>query len=118
MREISGDHSGGETPVPIPNTAVKPTSADGTALATGWESRSLPGISLLYLAPKGAFLYSERQQTPARHLTLQHTESPARGREGIGQCPVAGSGRAGIAPRVTGPVSIIRLHETQGALSN
>ena len=46
MREISGDHSGGETPVPIPNTAVKPTSADGTALATGWESRSLPGISL------------------------------------------------------------------------
>src|SRR3989442_14188105 len=46
IREISGDHSGGETPVPIPNTAVKPTSADGTALATGWESRSLPGISL------------------------------------------------------------------------
>src|SRR5580704_17611165 len=50
MREISGDHSGGETPVPIPNTAVKPTSADGTALATGWESRSLPGISLLSVA--------------------------------------------------------------------
>src|SRR5437879_3986437 len=45
QEEISGDHSGGETPVPIPNTAVKPTSADGTALATGWESRSLPGIS-------------------------------------------------------------------------
>ena len=48
-REISGDHSGGETPVPIPNTAVKPTSADGTALATGWKSRSLPGISLFVL---------------------------------------------------------------------
>ena len=48
-REISGDHSGGETPVPIPNTAVKPTSADGTALATGWKSRSLPGISLFCL---------------------------------------------------------------------
>ncbi len=27
-----GGHSGGVTPVPIPNTAVKPTSADGT-----WE---------------------------------------------------------------------------------
>ena len=27
---ISGGHGGGETPVPIPNTAVKPTSADGT----------------------------------------------------------------------------------------
>ena len=47
-KEVSGDHSGGETPVPIPNTAVKPASADGTALATGWESRSLPGISLLF----------------------------------------------------------------------
>ena len=34
---------GGEvTPVPIPNTEVKPSSADGTALVTGWESRSLP----------------------------------------------------------------------------
>ena len=53
MREISGDHSGGETPVPIPNTAVKPTSADGTALATGWESRSLPGISLLFFLLSG-----------------------------------------------------------------
>src|SRR2546426_11681969 len=28
---VSGGDSGGETPVPIPNTAVKPSSADGTA---------------------------------------------------------------------------------------
>src|SRR6184192_1659875 len=28
---VSGGESGGETPVPIPNTAVKPSSADGTA---------------------------------------------------------------------------------------
>jgi hypothetical protein len=27
---ISGGHSGGVTPVPIPNTEVKPASADGT----------------------------------------------------------------------------------------
>jgi hypothetical protein len=26
-----GGHSGGEPPVPIPNTEVKPSSADGTA---------------------------------------------------------------------------------------
>ena len=32
------------TPVPIPNTAVKLFSADGTAVATPWESRSPPGI--------------------------------------------------------------------------
>ena len=40
---FSGDYSIGETPVPIPNTEVKPYCADGTALETGWESRSLPG---------------------------------------------------------------------------
>ena len=34
----------GATPVPIPNTEVKPSSADGTALATVWESRLLPGL--------------------------------------------------------------------------
>ncbi len=39
-----GGNSGGETPVPIPNTVVKPSSADGTSLATGWESRTLPGF--------------------------------------------------------------------------
>src|SRR5438876_5605140 len=37
-----GGHSGGETPGPIPNPEVKPSRADGTALETGWESRSPP----------------------------------------------------------------------------
>ena len=32
----------GETPVPIPNTMVKPRAADGTALETVWESRWPP----------------------------------------------------------------------------
>ena len=32
----------GETPVPIPNTMVKPQTADGTALETVWESRWPP----------------------------------------------------------------------------
>ena len=32
----------GETPVPIPNTMVKPQAADGTMLETAWESRWLP----------------------------------------------------------------------------
>jgi hypothetical protein len=41
-----GDHSEGETPVPIPNTEVKPFSADGTAWATVWESRTLPRLKL------------------------------------------------------------------------
>ena len=31
-----------ETPVPIPNTTVKPEAADDTALETVWKSRWLP----------------------------------------------------------------------------
>ena len=31
-----------ETPVPISNTMVKPSAADGTILETVWESRWLP----------------------------------------------------------------------------
>src|SRR5919108_3771651 len=37
-----GGHSGGGTPLPIPNRAVKPASADGTRRATSRESRSPP----------------------------------------------------------------------------
>ncbi len=39
-----GGYRGEETPVTIPNTEVKLPSADGTAGATLWESRSLPGF--------------------------------------------------------------------------
>jgi hypothetical protein len=40
-----GGYRSRATPVPIPNTEVKPATADGTARATLWESRSLPGVS-------------------------------------------------------------------------
>ena len=50
----------GETPVPIPNTMVKPQEADGTALETVWESRWLPN----HLRKKAkAFLYRYRHDT-------------------------------------------------------
>ena len=39
---LFGGHSGEAPPVPIPNTEVKLFSADGTAWATMWESRSPP----------------------------------------------------------------------------
>ena len=35
----------GDTPVPIPNTMVKTSAADGTALETVWESRWLPALN-------------------------------------------------------------------------
>ena len=41
-----GGNGGGVTPLPIPNREVKPSSADGTARETGWESRSPPQYCL------------------------------------------------------------------------
>ena len=37
-----GGDSGGVPHVPIPNTTVKPSSADGTWTAGSWESRTSP----------------------------------------------------------------------------
>ena len=45
--EFLGDHGEGVTPVPIPNTEVKPFSADGTAWVTVWESRTLPRLKVV-----------------------------------------------------------------------
>ena len=42
--KFAGGHRIRVTPVPIPNTEVKPDTADGTAWETAWESRSLPAL--------------------------------------------------------------------------
>ena len=42
VNTISGGNSKRDPPVPIPNTEVKPLSADGTWLETARESRSSP----------------------------------------------------------------------------
>ena len=44
--KFAGGHRIRVTPVPIPNTEVKPDTADGTAWETVWESRSLPAVIL------------------------------------------------------------------------
>src|SRR3954452_4174822 len=49
---ISGGYGVGETPLPIPNRAVKPHSADGTWLARARESRS-PPVYLMKEPPDG-----------------------------------------------------------------
>ena len=41
----SGGDSEGVTPDPIPNSAVKPLCADGTAREVVWESRTLPDLN-------------------------------------------------------------------------
>ena len=45
--QFPGGHTAGVTPVPIPNTVVKPRRADDTALVTVWERRSPPGFFLM-----------------------------------------------------------------------
>jgi hypothetical protein len=44
MHTFSGGYAEGVTPVPIPNTEVKPLWADDTARVAVWESRSLPEL--------------------------------------------------------------------------
>ena len=63
--KISGGDSERDPPVPIPNTEVKPFSADGTWLETARESRTLPDSTkepcfcrVLFLCPSaGESLY-------------------------------------------------------------
>jgi hypothetical protein len=43
LLKFSGGSVERVTPVPIPNTEVKPLGADGTALEAVWESRKPPG---------------------------------------------------------------------------
>jgi hypothetical protein len=51
LSPFSGGFSEGETPLPIPNRAVKPLSADGTWLARAWESRTPPVSSEAHCEP-------------------------------------------------------------------
>ena len=53
LSPFSGGYCEGETPLPIPNRAVKPLSADGTWPARAWESRT-PPVSFTRRAALGA----------------------------------------------------------------
>jgi hypothetical protein len=55
---LSGDNGEGDPPVPIPNTAVKPFSVDGTWTAGSWESRSLPVKKKELIKRDGFFLFN------------------------------------------------------------
>src|SRR5258708_39788613 len=75
---VLGDSSEGVPPVPIPNTEVKPYSPDGTARASVWESRKLPGLKTKAPARKvpGAFCFARRNRShKACHQTAQRSFS-------------------------------------------
>jgi hypothetical protein len=65
-----GGYCEGETPLPIPNRAVKPLSADGTWDSRPWESRSPPFLpqsrpaGRLFLCPRGDSLRAAGGSTP------------------------------------------------------
>ena len=54
IRRLSGGNGEGVPPVPIPNTEVKPFSADGTWLVTARESRS-PPVSTMSRSNQGCY---------------------------------------------------------------
>jgi hypothetical protein len=69
---LSGGYTARVTPVPIPNTEVKPRRADDTARASVWERRSPPGLN--YKAAlhetRAAFFYFWARKFPdSRHCT-------------------------------------------------
>ena len=81
-----GGHRRGVTPVPIPNTEVKPSTADGTAWVTAWESRSLPGLFLLRPDAKASGLFAVRRRgAPAgsRSQRVRGSRFPGSGQRGI-----------------------------------
>ena len=67
----------GDTPVPIPNTMVKTWAADGTVLATVWESRWLPEFQKNQTRNTAIDIYRYQpgaQSAPeVYHLTLDFT---------------------------------------------
>lgn len=65
---FAGGHRSRVTPVPIPNTEVKPTTADGTAWETVWESKSLPALLPRSPIMKMVGLFVVRQPRQRRHI--------------------------------------------------
>ena len=68
-RRISGGNGKGDPPVPIPNTEVKPLSAESTWLETAREDRSLPDSNTSYRKVWGVFLCSGRAKSGKRRET-------------------------------------------------
>ncbi len=62
-KKDSGDDGEGETPVPIPNTEVKPFSADGTGGETLRESRSLPDYNYKNLVKCRVFYFPFKRKS-------------------------------------------------------
>ena len=65
VEDPTGGNDGEVPPVPIPNTAVKLSSAESTWLDTAREDRSLPVPHLSGICPTFIFLSSSMAEHPA-----------------------------------------------------
>ena len=72
-KEVPGGITGGATPVPIPNTEVKPSKADDTAAVRQWESRTLPGYNKGPLVERSAGLSFSDWYAGVPRLSGSHT---------------------------------------------
>src|SRR4030095_16223652 len=90
--KLAGGHRIRVTPVPIPNTEVKPDTADGTVWETVWESRSLPALFLEARSLKNDRAFSFVSRNGVRDML--RFRSPAR----RGRCERRSS-RLEIVPR-------------------
>lgn len=70
----SGDNGIGDPPVPIPNTEVKPYSADDTKRATAWESRTLPDRGEERDLPRRMILNSSVGRASVTNTTRKMTD--------------------------------------------
>ena len=105
-RHRFGGYGGGETPGPIPNPEVKPSSADGTVPVTGWESRSPPRHLRREKGPFGGpssfpVSFAGHDRRPLRATAREAGQARKAQKAG----PFARLGRAeegGTAPRIRG----------------
>src|SRR5436305_4012109 len=91
--KVSGGHTGGATPDPIPNSEVKTSRAHGTAGETLWESRSPPGLfrrSPRALNKLGGFFLFIAFRTRRRVPNLPRRGSRLRAGGGQSELPLPG----------------------------
>ena len=113
-RQISGDSSAVAPPVPIPNTAVKRCSPDGsTAIGRARVGRRQSKTPLVYPAGFLAFLKRPTEEKIKRARKSRHQQSSRRGTADNGSTERAfvAASRAGHTTFVDQPANL--LHEIE-----
>ena len=98
-----GGHGGGVTPVPIPNTEVKPSSADGTWVERPWESRTPPSSPYAKDPQRSGVLRRFRPLPPIGSPPMPKPPPSSSSGRGRPPRPSGGKGGAKGGGRQAGP---------------